>query len=61
MGMAGGYEMTNKRKWRDLFLIAVLLAGFITPFAIIGVGMYATIDACGWRGLFVQCRIEVKP
>jgi hypothetical protein len=53
--------MTNKRKWRDLFLIAVLLACFITPFAIVGVGMYATIDACGWRGLFVQCRIEVKP
>jgi hypothetical protein len=31
------------------------------PFVIVGFGLYATIDACGWRGLFVQCRIEAKP
>jgi hypothetical protein len=53
--------MTNKRKWRDCFLIAVLLATLAAPFVIVGFGIYATIDTCGWRGLFVQCRIEVKP
>ena len=53
--------MTHKRKWRDRFWIFLWLVVALLPFVIVGVGMYATIDACGWRGLFVQCRIEVKP
>ena len=52
--------MSFKRTLVSLFWIACLLAMTLGVFAVIGLGLYAHLDACGWRGLFVECRIEAK-
>jgi len=34
-----------------------ILALCLSPFILGGLYVYATIDACGWKGFFVECRI----
>ena len=41
-----------------LACVAVLVAVLVV---VPVMAVYATVDACGWRGLFVQCRIEARP
>jgi hypothetical protein len=42
-----------KQKLLELFLFFAVLSVFAYPF----VWAYSTISACGWKGLFVECRI----
>jgi hypothetical protein len=41
-----------------------LLIGIGVLVAFLGIPIfwvYATVSECGWKGLFVQCRIEARP
>lgn len=41
---------------------ALLLVAFVMGFLSIPVWwVYATVSECGWKGLFVECRIEARP
>lgn len=46
-----------KNKLAELFLFMAVMALISVPFF----WVLATVSACGWKGLFVECRItEVK-
>ena len=53
--------MTFIKKAKDLagvlLIAAVMLAILAVPFF----WLYATVTECGWKGVFVQCRIEARP
>jgi uncharacterized membrane protein len=40
-----------------VFIALVLIGALAAPF----LWVYATVSECGWKGLFVQCRIEARP
>lgn len=42
-----------KLKLLELFMVIVVLAFLAWPV----VHIYATVSTCGWKGLFVECRI----
>lgn len=48
---------------KEKFLGWVLLVVFLSPLIVAGLWLTATLSACGWKGLFVECRIvaECKP
>lgn len=43
--------------WCALIFVAVLLGGATLG----GLALYAKISTCGWKGLFVECRIMDCP
>ena len=47
---------------KDDIALLVMLVVFISAFAVVPVmWFYSTVDTCGWKGLFVQCRITDCP
>lgn len=48
--------------WLRDAAVALILFAFVAGFFSIPLWWaYATVQSCGWMGLFVQCRIEARP
>lgn len=47
------------KKIKDAIYSLLLIGFFLAVISIPFLGLYATVSECGWKGLFVQCRIEV--
>jgi hypothetical protein len=46
---------------RDIKGVLLLLLYFAIPVLIISFDIYAKVSTCGWKGLFVECRIMESP
>jgi hypothetical protein len=49
------------KKLAENALVLLFCLGIVGIFSIPIWWAYATVTECGWKGLFVQCRIEARP